>query len=103
MGTTPKGMTKGMTKGQIAGTVIGVLAAVALGICLCTYFKRLKDKNEKDVDVDGTYDGEDGDGQPDDDFAGNHPEAKQSAVSNPLHGAGHTQISVADEEDVSST
>ena len=87
-----------MTKGQIAGTVIGALAAVALAICLCTYFKRLKDKNEKDKDTD-VYDGEEGDGQPDDDdFAESHPEAKKSAVANPLH----TAVNVGD-EDVSTT
>lgn len=89
-----------MTKGQIAGTVIGVLAAVALGICLCTYFQRLKEKNDSQEDEE-VYGGEDGDGQPDEDdeYADQHPEAKKSAVANPLHKGGHQAVSSHDVEE----
>jgi hypothetical protein len=83
-----------MTKGQIAGTVIGVLAAVALGICLCTYFQRLKEKNETEMGEE-LYGGPDGDGQPDDEeFAAEHPEAKKSATANPMHA-----VATQDDED----
>jgi parvulin-like peptidyl-prolyl isomerase len=73
-----------------------VLAAVALAICLCTYFQRLNEKNVGDKDAD-LYDGEEGDGQPDDDdYAEDHPEAKKSAAANPMH---QTHIAVKSEEE----
>ena len=76
-----------MTKGQIAGTVIGVLAAVALGICICTYFQKLK--GDPGSAAEELYDGAEGDGQPDEEddeeYAREHPEAKKSAALNPMH------------------